>query len=134
VLARLKTARKHFSLEELVCAAWPAAVGARLAVRTKAVSFRRAVLVVEVEDELWRRNLGGLRHQILKNFAELVDESAVPQEIEFKVGAPRRQMAREYSVEGFSLTAPPVADEADGIADPVMRRIYINSRRKALVS
>lgn len=133
IITRLKTARKHFTLEELVRAAWPAAVGKKLAVRTRAAVLKRDVLVVEVEDDLWRRNLGGLRHQILKNLAELLDEAA-PREIEFRVAPPRRLPQREHSLEGFSLTAPRVPDEADAIADPVLRRIYINSRRKALVS
>jgi hypothetical protein len=134
-IAKLKTARKHFTLEELTLAAWPAAVGHRLAVRTRAVAIRGNQLVVEVEDDLWRRNLHGLRSQILRNLSELLD-TACPAEIEFRIGIPRRPMQRAEAPGGFALTAPVSrpADEADGIVDPVLRRIYVNSRRKALAS
>lgn len=133
LIAKLKTAHQHFTLEELICAAWPAAVGRRLAASTRATAVRRTTLVVEVEDELWRRNLTALHGQILRNLTDLLD-AAAPREIEFRLGVPRRQPQREHSVQGFSLTAPRVADESDSIADPVLRRIYVNSRRKARAS
>ena len=88
------------------------------------MAVRNGVMVVEVEDDLWRRNLAGLRHQLLKNLRELLD-SAAPSEIEYRIGIPRRPPAREVAAS---------ADEADSIVDPVLRRIYINSRRKALAS
>lgn len=135
IIARLKSARKHFTLEDLTCAAWPAAVGKRLASRTRAVTLQGDRLIVEVEDELWRRNLTALHTQLLNNFGELL-EGAAPARIEFRIGIPRRPPQREESLGAFTLTPPVVraADDADGIADPVLRRIYINSRRKALAS
>jgi predicted nucleic acid-binding Zn ribbon protein len=132
LIAKLQTARRHFSPGELVLAAWPAAVGPRLAARTRAVAIRDGRLFVDVEDDLWRRNLAGFRLQILRNFADLL-ESAAPTEIEFRVGIPRRPPQREESP-SFSLSPPRARDEADSIADPGLRRIYINSRRKARAS
>jgi hypothetical protein len=135
IISKLKSARKHFTLEELTCAAWPAAVGKRLAARTRAVTMRGNRLIVEVEDDLWRRNLALLHPQLLKNFADLL-EGAAPTQIEFRIGIPRRPPQREEAMGAFTLTSPVAraADDADGIADPVLRRIYINSRRKALAS
>ena len=135
IISKLKSARKHFTLEDLTCAAWPAAVGKRLASRTRAVGLRGNRLIVEVEDDLWRRNLAVLHTQILRNFAELL-EGVAPVEIEFRIGIPRRPPQREEAVSAFALTSPVVRakDDADGIVDPVLRRIYINSRRKAMAS
>jgi len=135
IISKLKSARKHFTLEDLTRAAWPAAVGKRLASRTKAVTLDGNRLIVEVEDDLWRRNLAALHGQLLRNFAELLDGSA-PKQIEFRIGIPRRPPQREETLGAFTLTSPVsrAADDADGISDPVLRRIYINSRRKALAS
>lgn len=135
IITKLKLARKHFTLEDLTCAAWPAAVGKRLATRTRAVTLKGGRLIVEVEDDLWRRNLAVLHVQLLKNLGELL-EGAAPTQIEFRIGIPRRPPQREESHGAFTLSPPaiPPADDADDIADPVLRRIYINSRRKALAS
>jgi len=133
LLAKLQTARRHLTPEELVLAAWPAAIGKRLAGRTRAVAVRGANLVVEVEDDIWRRNLSGLRQQILRNLSDML-EGAAPREIEFRIGIPRRPPRREEAPSTFSLRAPGGSDEADGIADPVLQRIYLMSRRKARAS
>ena len=112
--------------DQLAVAAWPAAIGKRLATKTKAIGLVRDRLVVEVEDAIWQRNLHGLRNQILKNLSDLLGERA-PQDLEFKIGIPRRPPQRAEAPASRGL----FADEADGIADPVLRRIYIMSRRKA---
>ena len=125
-IAKLKTAHQHLTVEELTLAAWPAAVGKRLAGRTRVVSVRSGRMVVEVEDDVWRRNLAALSPHILKNLAEMLD-TAAPAWIEFRVGVPRRPPQSEPAVQR-------VADESDGIEDPGLRRIYINSRRKAQAS
>lgn len=106
---------------ELALAAWPAVIGKRLAARTRAVEWRAGLLVVEVEDALWQRNLHGLRGQILENFTKTLG-SAAPRELEFRIGIPRRPPQRALTLS---------ADEADRIVDPVLRRIYVSSRRKA---
>ena len=45
------------SHERIACGAWKKAVGKTIAVRTRALKLVRDTLVVEVEDELWRKNL-----------------------------------------------------------------------------
>ena len=45
--------------------AWPAAVGPRIARRTRAVGFRDGILTVEVEGSAWRYELGFLKRRLL---------------------------------------------------------------------
>ena len=124
--AQLKSARACLSREEWARVAWPAAVGKRLAGRTRVSGLVRERLVVEVEDAMWQRNLHGLRKQILGNLGDLLGAEA-PADVEFRIGVPRRPPQREERLaSGASL------DEADLIDDPVMARIYRISRRKAL--
>jgi hypothetical protein len=126
--ARSKAARACLTAEERALAAWPAAVGKRLAGRTRAVGLVRERLVVEVEDALWQRNLHTLRFQILANLSGYLGDDA-PREIEFRIGVPRRPPRRETSAPVSPAGA--LDDEAARIADPVLRRIYLVSRRKA---
>jgi hypothetical protein len=126
--ARSKAARACLTPEERACAAWPAAVGKRLAGRARAVTLVRERLVVEVEDALWQRNLYSLRFQILENLAACLGEDS-PRDIEFRIGVPRRPPMREETPLSGSRFAP--GDEAAGIADAVLRRIYLVSRRRA---
>ena len=87
----------------------------------------RTKLIVEVEDHIWQRQLFALSRQILTNLAKSVGPGLV-EDLEFKVVPRRREPAR-------AQTAPsrrPLLDEADGIADPVMRDIYRAARKKAL--
>jgi predicted nucleic acid-binding Zn ribbon protein len=114
------------SVEELALAAWPASVGKSIAAHTRAVRMVRDRLVVEVEDAIWQRQLHFLTHQILRNLEKDLGEGLV-RDLEFRV-VPRRiepQRARQAG----RLVLP---DEADAIADPVLRSIYRASRKKAL--
>lgn len=115
------------NLEELACAAWPVAVGKRIAMHTRAAKLVRTRLVVEVEDATWRRQLFALSGQILRNLEKSIGPGAID-DLEFRVVPRRREPQRE--VRG---AAPLLghADEADAIADPVMRGIYRASRKKA---
>lgn len=126
LIARMK-AKGTPAAGELAVAAWPAAIGKRLAGRTRAIGMVRERLVVEVEDAVWQRNLHGLSNQILTNLADLLGESA-PRDLEFRIGIPKRPPQRAESGQARGLLS---GDEADRIADPVLRRIYIMSRRKA---
>ncbi|MCS7043818.1 MAG: DUF721 domain-containing protein [Bryobacteraceae bacterium] len=132
LLALSKTARRHLSAEQLALAAWPAAVGAKAARHTRAVALREHILVVEVGDELWRRNLELLNGQILKNLGSLLGPGA-PKAVEYRLAIPRRPVRSEVPREQFRLRSPG-ADEAAGIEDPILRRIYLRSKRKALAS
>jgi predicted nucleic acid-binding Zn ribbon protein len=49
---------------------WPAAVGPRIAQRTRAVEFREGILVVEVQGSVWRHELGFLKRDLLRKIRE----------------------------------------------------------------
>ena len=115
------------SRERIACGAWKRAVGAKVAVRTRALKLVRATLVVEVEDELWKKNLWGLRYQILKNLAKAIGPGIVA-DIELRVMPPKFGPRRAEHVE--RVESP--ADEADAIADPGLRRIYKAARLRSI--
>jgi hypothetical protein len=125
LISTSKTGRKLLSSEEMTLAAWGSAVGKRLSGRTRAIRLHQSTLIVEVEDELWQRNLALLEPQILKNLTGTLGEGKAPRKLEFRVGIPRRPAA--------IATPPPASslDEADRIADPVLSYLYRQSRRKA---
>ncbi|HEY1185272.1 MAG TPA: DciA family protein, partial [Bryobacteraceae bacterium] len=50
---------------DLACAAWPQAVGKRIAAHTRAAKLVRRRLVVEVEDQIWQRQLFVLGYHIV---------------------------------------------------------------------
>src|SRR5947209_5937909 len=114
----LRLPEETMSAGELACTAWPDAVGKRVAAHTRAARLVRSKLVVEVEDVVWQRQLFALSRQILANVAKGVGPGLVD-ELEFKIVPRRRDAARAV----VSMPALPW-DEADEIADPVMRDIY----------
>ncbi len=131
LLAGSKSARRCLSAQDLALAAWPAAVGRKAARHTRAVELREGTLVVEAGDDLWMRNLELLSGQILRNLASLLG-AAAPRRIEYRLAPPRRPVRSEPAGEAFRLTAQ--EDEAARIEDPVLRRIYLRSKRRALAS
>ena len=114
------------SVEEIACAAWPAAVGKKIASHTRAARMVRKRLVIEVEDHIWQRQLFGLSSHILRNLEKSLGAGMID-DVEFLV-MPRR---REPQVADLPVPAL-LADEANGIADPVLRGIYRASRKRAL--
>jgi len=80
--------------DEIVASAWPAAVGKRLAQRTRVALVHDGTITVEVEDELWRRNLAGLKGQILANMAKIIGLE-LAREIRFTLAVPKRPPMRE---------------------------------------
>ncbi|HWB83167.1 MAG TPA: DUF721 domain-containing protein [Bryobacteraceae bacterium] len=113
------------SAEELVCAAWPQAVGKKIASHTRAARMVRNRLIVEVEDAVWQRQLFTLTPQILAYLTQTLGSGLVD-DLEFRVIPPRR--GPERAITSIPSLAP---DEADAIADPVLRGIYKASRKKA---
>jgi hypothetical protein len=111
------------SHERIACGAWKKAVGKRIAARTRALKLVRTTLVIEVEDDVWRKNLWSLRYQILRNLEKAIGPELVS-DVEFRVMPPRLGPQRE--VEDRLILQP--LDEADGIADPGLRRIYKAAR------
>jgi hypothetical protein len=115
------------TVDELGCAAWPQAVGKRIASHTRAAKMVRASLIVEVEDAIWQRQLFSLKPFMIRNLAKIVGPGMIG-EIEFRIVPRRREPARAVQ----AIPGGIFADDADAIADPVMRGIYKTARSKAL--
>ena len=110
--------------EELACAAWPQAVGKNITEHTRAARMVRTRLIIEVEDHIWQRQLFSLSKQILRNLEKAIGP-AIVEDLEFRI-VPRRVQPRFAT-----RSVPDSADEANHIADPVLRGIYRASRHKA---
>jgi len=114
-----------FTSEGLASAAWPGAVGKTIAAHTRVAKLVRQRLVVEVEDHTWQRQLFALTPHILNNLEKALGRGLV-EEVEFRI-LPRRLEPRR-AAESVPAGLP---DEAEGIADQVLRGIYRASRKKA---
>jgi predicted nucleic acid-binding Zn ribbon protein len=125
VIKSSKTTSKILTDEELAKAIWPAAVGRVIASHTSRLRMVRQTLVVEVADAIWQKQLFGLRGQILNRVQKATGTSAIS-EIEFRVGIPRREPQR-----ADVPRASKASDESDQILDPVLKKIYLLSRKKA---
>ena len=112
------------SAEEVACAAWPHAVGKKIAAHTQAMRMVRTRLLVAVEDQIWQRQLFGLSAHILRNLERNIGPGIVD-DLEFRVIPRRREPQRAIE------PLPGPSDEADQIADPVLRGIYRASRQRA---
>ncbi len=123
LIGKLKVSSKVTTPEQMAQAAWPAAVGKRLADRTGRVTLYGTTMVVDVEDAIWQSQLTPMSGQILAKIEMLLGSGAI-QKLEFRIGVMRR---RPQKVEKPS----PLFDEGDGIQDPSFRKIYIASRRRA---
>ena len=124
VLGKLNLPQGTVDPEIIVCAAWAGAVGKKVAAHTRAARLVRSHLIIEVEDSIWQRQLFVLRSQIRRKIDESIGAGVV-EDIEFRV-APRRlgpQLAQHSTA---------ARDDADGIADPVLRNIYKASRKREL--
>ena len=124
VLGKLNLPEGTVTQEAMVCAVWASAVGKKIAAHSRAVKMVRSHLIVEVEDAIWQRQLFVLRQQIGRKIEESIGAGIV-EDIEFRV-APRRlgPVRAQHSMAQ--------ADEADAIADPVLRNLYKASRKKEL--
>ncbi len=111
-------------------AIWPTAVGKQVASHTSRVHLVRSTLVVEVEDSIWQRQLYPLTAQIVARIRK-VSGSNLVEDIEFRVGVPRREPARSIIRDTLGTGAPLFKDEADSIPDPVLKKVYRLSRKKA---
>ena len=124
VFGKMKLSATVLSREEMMRAAWPAAVGKKIAQHTRAAVAAGSRLIVDVEDAVWQKHLWTLRSQILANLNMALGDGSVTA-LDFRLAVPRRPPRIEASV-ATSL------DEAERIADPVLRRLYRSSRKKAL--
>jgi hypothetical protein len=102
-------------------------VGKAIAAHTLRVKLVRETLVVEVEDAIWQKQLYCLSGQIVDRLHQVTGSTAI-KDVEFRVGAPRRQPQRAPSRDSAPGAVP---DEADGIQDPVLNKVYRLSRKRA---
>ena len=124
LFGKMKFPGDSVSSEELVCAAWSAAVGKRIARHARAERLVRTKLIVGVDDAVWQRQLFSMSRIILSKVAERVGDGIVD-DLEFRVAPQRRGPQR---AERSSSSHP--EDEATAIEDPDLRRIYITSRKR----
>ena len=127
LIGKLTSGGSRLDPDELARAAWPLAVGKKVAARTRAARMVRTRLIVEVEDPTWQRQLFGLTGQILANLEKRLGRGIV-EDLEFRVIPPRREVQRA------AVAQPALAplDDAEQIADPVLRNLYKRERKKAL--
>lgn len=130
ILAKWKGSQQAAEPAALAEAAWRVAVGPKIAAHTLSASLVRRHLVVEVEDETWRRQLAAMRPFILRNLARELGPGVV-ETIELRLAPARKGPARAEAPRTAALRKPPVRDEADGISDPVLRKLYDRMRRKS---
>jgi hypothetical protein len=139
LIKKSKFSQKVFSDEDLARAVWPTAVGKAIAKHTLRVKLVRNTLVVEVEDAIWQKQLYCLSLQIVDRLRKVTGNTSIDN-VEFRVGVARREPQRALSREGRSHEGTlreglPLAgiapDEADGIQDPVLKKLYRLSRKKA---
>ena len=109
---------------ELVQAAWPRAVGKKIAAHSKVDSLWNGRLTVSVDDAIWRDQLTTLAGQILWQVDKAVGGNLV-RWIEFRVGVRRRGPVRADRSQRISN------DDPDGIADPILGHIYQAAKKRA---
>ncbi len=126
IMARWTGVSDVIDQERIACAAWKRAVGKRIGLRTRALKLVRTTLVVEVEDELWRKNLWSLRYQILANLEKAIGPDIV-KDVELRVMPPRVGPKREQAAAAIGTVTD---DEAEAIADPGLRRMYKTARSR----
>jgi predicted nucleic acid-binding Zn ribbon protein len=129
LIKKSKFSQKVFTDEDFARAVWPTAVGKAIAKHTLRVKLVRSTLVVEVEDAIWQKQLYCLSMQIVDRLRKVTGSTSI-EDVEFRVGAPRRAPQRAMSRESVPL-ADLAPDEADGIQDPVLKKLYRLSRKKA---
>ena len=119
-----RMARQTTDEEALLLALWPTVVGPKVAARTRAVRLFGATLIVETVAQDWRKQLARMTYEIVGRLNDAAGKEVV-RDVEFRVSvaAAPRPVTRAASATGF--------DEAAEIADPHLRRIYRQLRRRA---
>ena len=126
LIQKSKQSRQILSDEEMARAGWPAAVGKAIAAHTSGVRLVRTTLVVEVEDATWQRQLHALTRQIVERIRKITGSEAI-EDVEFRIGVPRKQPQRAESARSNAGEE----QDAERIEDPVLRKVYQMSRKKA---
>ena len=100
------------------CAAWKVAAGKKIAEHTRATRLVRGSLVVEVEDQIWQRQLKTLCGFLLRNLEKALGEALVT-DIDFRPMPRRREPQRAERAMG-----------GENVQDPVLDMLYRQSRKR----
>lgn len=130
LIQKNKYSRQILTDGELANAVWPVAVGKAIAAHTSNLRLVRTTLVVEVEDAIWQKQLHALSFQIVERLRKITGSDAI-QDVEFRIAIPRRQPQRAESPRSDAEQRDDPEQEADAIQDPVLKKIYRMSRKKA---
>ncbi len=130
ILGKVKIPKDLVSPEDIARALWRPAVGQKIADRTRVVAVVRSALVVEVEDQIWQRQLNALRYQILDNLNELLAGRLLITELDLRP-MPAQRRGPQTAAAARPASPGAAADEADLIQDPMLQRLYRASRKKA---
>src|SRR5271170_848193 len=99
-------------------AAWKVAAGKKIAEHTRAVALVRGSLVVEVEDQIWQRQLKTLSGFLVRNLESALGETLVT-DIDFRPMPRRREPQKAQRAIG-----------REDVLDPVLDMLYRQSRKK----
>ncbi len=111
------------SLDQKLRRCWKSAVGATIANHSRVIQMRGTTLHIGVDDAVWKSQLEQMHSHVLERIRSTSGTGLI-ERVAFRVAPPRirPQVAQTPLLR---------ADEADGIEDPLLRRIYKESRRKA---
>ncbi len=117
--------------EELVRTYWPSTVGPQIARRTRPVRILKGRLIVDIEGQEWRRQLAPMGRTIARQLNGAVGKDVL-EDVEFRVMVPNiRPPGRAQTATGTE-DSHQRQDEASGIEDPNLRRIYRRSIKKTV--
>jgi hypothetical protein len=129
-IASLRLPDDAISNEQLARAAWPLAVGTKIAARARAAQLIRNRLVVEVEDDLWLKNLFLLRQDILCNLKRSLGSDLV-QELEFRIATLRKGPQRAMQSMPDCLNQERIIDEDSTVAALARRSVRQATKKLA---
>ncbi len=99
-------------------AAWTVAAGKKIAEHTRATALVRGSLIVEVEDQIWQRQLKTLSGFLVRNMEKALGEALVT-DIDFRPMPKRREPQRAERAIG-----------REDVQDPVLDMLYRQSRKR----
>lgn len=121
----------------LLRAAWPLAVGLRLAQRTEVLSLEGRTLIVRVPDGRWRKILHRLRREILQRLGEAAGpwapralgfaEAPAPLALPIEAADPPESPGKRVAI-----VPPEVAKSAQAIADVEVRSLFLEAAGRYL--
>lgn len=137
LLNKHKYSRGLLDPDECARAIWPAAVGKAIARHTSRLKVVRDTLVVGVEDAIWQKQLFSLSNQIVDRLQKCMGSTAITR-VEFRIDPPKRPATREevfaatpQRQEALRSTRADAADDAEAIRDPVLKKVYLLSRKRS---